>query len=87
LFALNFNAVSSQMGSTVELKGLAIIVLGGMGSIPGSLIGGLLIGLSEVLAVGYLSSGYRDAIVFAILFLMLIVRPSGLLGRRSLRAA
>lgn len=87
LFALNFNAVSSQMGSTVELKGLAVIVLGGMGSIPGSLLGGLLIGLSEVLSVGYLSSGYRDAIVFAILFLVLVVRPSGLLGRRSLRAA
>jgi branched-chain amino acid transport system permease protein len=87
LFSLNFNAVSSNMGSTVELKGLAVIILGGMGSIPGSLLGGLLIGLSEVFAVGYLSSGYRDAIVFAILFLMLIVRPSGLLGRRSLRAA
>jgi branched-chain amino acid transport system permease protein len=87
LFALNFNAVSSLMGSTVELKGLAVIILGGMGSIPGSLIGGLLIGLSEDLTVGYLSSSYRDAIVFAILFLVLIVRPGGLLGRRSLRAA
>jgi branched-chain amino acid transport system permease protein len=87
LFALNFNAVSSLMGSTVELKGLAVIILGGMGSIPGSLIGGLLIGLSEDLTVAYLSSSYRDAIVFAILFLVLIVRPGGLLGRRSLRAA
>ncbi len=87
LFALNFNTVSSLMGSTVELKGLAVIILGGMGSIPGSLIGGLLIGLSEDLTVGYLSSSYRDAIVFAILFLVLIVRPGGLFGRRSLRAA
>jgi branched-chain amino acid transport system permease protein len=87
LFALNFNAVSPSIGSTVELKGLAVIILGGMGSIPGSLLGGLLIGLSETLAVGYLSSGYRDAIVFAILFLALIVRPSGLLGRRALRSA
>lgn len=87
LFALNFNTVSSLMGSTVELKGLAVIILGGMGSIPGSLIGGLLIGLSEDLTVGYLSSSYRDAIVFAILFLVLILRPGGLFGRRSLRAA
>ena len=87
LFALNFNAVSSGMGSAVELKGLAVVILGGMGSIPGSLLGGLLIGLSETLSVGYLSSGYRDAIVFAILFLALIVRPGGLLGRRTLRAA
>ena len=87
LFALTFNAVSSVMGATVELKGLAVIVLGGMGSIPGSLIGGLLIGLSEDLSVAYLSSGYRDAIVFAILFLMLVIRPTGLLGKRGLRAA
>ncbi|HLN47033.1 MAG TPA: branched-chain amino acid ABC transporter permease, partial [Magnetospirillaceae bacterium] len=81
------NAVSSVMGSTVELKGLAVIILGGMGSIPGSMLGGLLIGLSEDLSVAYLSSGYRDAIVFAILFLVLIIRPTGLLGKRSLRAA
>ncbi|MBV8082393.1 MAG: branched-chain amino acid ABC transporter permease [Candidatus Eremiobacteraeota bacterium] len=87
LFALTFNAVSSVMGSAVELKGLAVIVLGGMGSIPGSLLGGLLIGLSEDLSVAYLSSGYRDAIVFAILFLMLIIRPTGLLGKRGLRTA
>lgn len=85
LFALTFNAVSSVMGGAVELKGLAVIVLGGMGSIPGSLIGGLLIGLSEDLSVAYLSSGYRDAIVFAILFLMLVIRPTGLLGKRGLR--
>ena len=87
LFAVNFNAVSSSMGGAVELKGLAVIILGGMGSIPGSLLGGLLIGLSETLSVGYLSSGYRDAIVFAILFLALIVLPGGLLGRRALRSA
>ena len=87
LFALTFNAVSSVMGSSVELKGLAVIVLGGMGSIPGSLIGGLLIGLSEDLSVAYLSSGYRDAIVFAILLLMLVIRPTGLLGKRGLRTA
>ncbi|HXM17637.1 MAG TPA: branched-chain amino acid ABC transporter permease [Candidatus Tumulicola sp.] len=87
LFGLNFNAVSPQMGESVELKGLAIIILGGMGSIPGSVLGGYLIGLSEVFSVALLSSGYRDAIVFAILFVVLVVRPGGLLGRRTLRAA
>jgi branched-chain amino acid transport system permease protein len=87
LFGLNFNAVSPQMGESVELKGLAIIILGGMGSIPGSVLGGYLIGLSEVFSVALFSSGYRDAIVFAILFLVLIVRPGGLLGRRALRVA
>jgi branched-chain amino acid transport system permease protein len=87
MFGLNFNAVSPQMGESVELKGLAVIILGGMGSIPGSVIGGYIIGLTEVFSVALLSSGYRDAIVFAILFLVLVVRPGGLLGRRALRAA
>lgn len=87
LFGMNFNAVSPQMGSSVELKGLAIIILGGMGSIPGSVIGGYVIGLTEVLSIAYGGSSYREAIVFAILFVMLVVRPGGLLGRRALRAA
>ena len=53
----------------------------GVSSIPGAVLGGLLIGTSEVMVVGYLSSTYRDAIAFAILILVLIIRPQGLLGR------
>ncbi len=78
--------VSYDMGSKVELKGLAVIILGGMGSIPGSVVGGFLLGISEVLTIALGASGYSDAIPFAILFLMLLVRPSGLFGSRARRA-
>jgi branched-chain amino acid transport system permease protein len=56
-------------------------VLGGIGSIPGAVIGGLVMGVSEYLVVGYVSSTYRDAIAFVILILVLLIRPAGLLGR------
>lgn len=87
LIGAQFNAVSILMGQRIELKGLAVIILGGMGSIPGAVLGGFLLGLLEVFSVAYLSSSYRDAIAFAVMFLILIVRPSGLLGRRAARAA
>ena len=75
------------MGSRIELKGLAIIILGGMGSIPGAVIGALLLGVVETLTVQFVSSSYRDAAAFAVMFLILVLRPSGLLGKRALRAA
>jgi branched-chain amino acid transport system permease protein len=62
------------------LKGLAVIVLGGLGSIPGAVVGGLVIGLVEAFVPGDYSA-YRDAIAFGLLFMMLMVRPQGLLGR------
>ncbi|HEY9896783.1 MAG TPA: branched-chain amino acid ABC transporter permease [Candidatus Sericytochromatia bacterium] len=62
------------------LKGLAVIVLGGLGSIPGAVVGGLVIGLVEAFVPGDYSA-YRDAIAFGLLFIMLMVRPQGLLGR------
>lgn len=87
LIGAQFNAVSILMGQRVELKGLAVIILGGMGSIPGAVIGGFLLGLLEVFSVAYLSSSYRDAIAFGVMFLILIVRPTGLLGKRAARTA
>jgi branched-chain amino acid transport system permease protein len=75
------------MGSSIELKGLAIIVLGGMGSITGAVIGALILGVVETLSVAYISSSYRDAIAFGVMFLILVLRPSGLLGKRALRTA
>ncbi|MDE2571895.1 MAG: branched-chain amino acid ABC transporter permease, partial [bacterium] len=87
LIGAQFNAVGILMGQRIELKGLAVIILGGMGSIPGAVLGGFLLGLLEVFSVAYLSSSYRDAIAFAVMFLILIVRPSGLLGRRAARSA
>ncbi|HKK00638.1 MAG TPA: branched-chain amino acid ABC transporter permease [Desulfuromonadales bacterium] len=88
LFGLYFNALSPDMGHSIELKGLAVIILGGMGSIPGAIIGGLAFGLSEVLTVALTgTSNLRDAVAFTVLFVVLILRPSGIFGRKKLREA
>lgn len=71
-------------GINFGLKGLAVIVLGGLGSIPGAVLGGLLIGLIEAFVPAEYSA-YKDAVAFGILFLMLVVRPQGLLGRRLIQ--
>lgn len=85
LFALAFNSIRVEMGLAIELKGLAVIIVGGMGSIPGALIGGLVLGLTEVFAIAQISSSWRDAIAFGLLFVILLVRPRGLLGRGTVR--
>lgn len=88
LFGLYFDALSPDMGRPIELKGLAVIVLGGMGSVPGAILGGLAFGLSEVLTVAITgTSNLRDAVAFTVLFTIMLVRPSGLLGRGRLREA
>ena len=71
-----------DFGIGYGLKGLAVLVLGGLGSVPGAIAGGLLMGLAEAL-VPSAASGWRDALAFAILFAVLLLRPSGLLGRRT----
>src|SRR5699024_2206101 len=83
LFAMNVNSAQLTMGTAIELKGLAVIIVGGMGSLPGALVGGLLLGLAEVFAVQYLSSSYRDLVAFGLLFLILLVRPQGIFGARK----
>lgn len=87
LTALEYNSVTLDMGGPVELKGLAIIILGGMGSVTGAVIGGFIIGLVETFATAYGLSPWRNAIVFAVMFLILVARPGGLLGKRTLRTA
>lgn len=81
LFALAFNTIRPEMGLGIELKGLAVIIVGGLGSIPGALVGGLLLGLFEVFAVTAIGSSWRDAVAFGLLFAVLLLRPQGLLGR------
>ena len=82
-----YNSASPYMGHWVDLKGFAVIILGGMGSIPGALLGGLLIAFAEIGTVVFLSSDYRDAAVFFVLVGMLVLKPSGLLGSsREVRA-
>jgi branched-chain amino acid transport system permease protein len=85
LFAMNVNSAQLSMGSAIELKGLAVIIVGGMGSLPGALVGGLALGLAEVFAVQYIGSSWRDLIAFGLLFIILLVRPQGLFGSRKVR--
>jgi len=87
LIGLQYDSVSLDMGSRIELKGLAIIILGGMGSVTGAVIGAFLLGAVETLSVAYVSSSYRDAVAFGVMFAILVFRPTGLLGKRALRAA
>jgi len=88
LYGLYFDALAPDMGRSIELKGLAVIILGGMGSIPGAILGGLAFGLSEVLTVAISgTSNLRDAVAFTMLFIILLIRPSGLLGRGKTREA
>jgi branched-chain amino acid transport system permease protein len=87
LFGLAFNSISPDMGRSVELKGLAVIILGGMGSMPGAIAAGFLLGLTEVFVVATFGASWRDAVSFAGLFLILLIRPRGLLGQAALREA
>ncbi|HET9951517.1 MAG TPA: branched-chain amino acid ABC transporter permease [Candidatus Eisenbacteria bacterium] len=81
LVGLTNPKIEPLMGIMPGVKAFVAAVLGGIGSIPGAVIGGLLMGVSEYLVVGYISSTYRDAIAFVILILVLLVKPAGLLGR------
>lgn len=74
-------SIDPLMGINAGLKAFVAAVLGGIGNIPGAALGGLIIGVVEVLVVGYVDSSYRDPIVFGVLILILLVRPSGLLGK------
>lgn len=85
LFALNVNSAQLSMGLNLELKGLAVIIVGGMGSLPGAMLGGLLLGLAEVLAVTRIGSSWRDAVAFGLLFVILLIRPEGIFGARRVR--
>lgn len=87
LFGLAFNSISPDVGRSVELKGLAVIILGGMGSVPGAVVAGFALGLVEVFTVAHIGSSYRDAVSFAVLFLVLVARPRGLFGRATAREA
>jgi branched-chain amino acid transport system permease protein len=81
LIGMQIPKIDPLMGIIYGLKAFVAAVLGGIGNVPGAVLGGLLIGTSEVMVVGYLSSTYRDAIAFGILILVLLLRPQGILGR------
>jgi branched-chain amino acid transport system permease protein len=80
LVALSIPSINPLMGLLTGLKAFVAAVLGGIGNIPGAVVGGLIIGMLEVLVAGSDYSGYRDAVAFAILIVVLIVRPTGIFG-------
>lgn len=80
LVGLKYPKIEPLMGTLIGLKAFVAAVLGGIGNLPGAVIGGLLMGLSEEMVVGYLSSTYRDALAFGLLILILLFRPSGIMG-------
>jgi branched-chain amino acid transport system permease protein len=81
LYSSKYPSVHPLMGLMPGLKAFVAAVLGGIGNVPGAMLGGLLLGLAEQLVSGYTSSSWRDAVAFAILILILLVKPSGLLGK------
>ena len=83
LIGLNFNAIQPYMGEHMMLRGFAVIIIGGLGDLRGALVAGLVLGMVEVLAAGFLSSSLKDAIAFALLVATLWVRPVGLFGRAA----
>jgi branched-chain amino acid transport system permease protein len=87
LIGLNFNAIHPYMGESMMLRGFVVVIVGGLGDIRGALIAGLALGVVEVLTAGYVSSGLKEAVAFAILVGVLWTRPSGLFGRPMLRRA
>lgn len=86
LIGMYYMSVFPQMGIPYGLKGFAAALLGGLSSIPGAIVGGILLGIFESLASGYVGEGWRDVIAFSVLLLVLIVRPHGLFGNKSLDA-
>jgi branched-chain amino acid transport system permease protein len=84
LFAVNYPAIDPLMGILPGLKAFVAAVLGGIGNLPGAALGGIIIGVTETFVAGYISSTYRDAIAFGILILILLIKPSGLLGKKEI---
>lgn len=83
MFGSYYYSVDLQMGFTVGMKTFASAVLGGIGSLPGAVLGGFLIGILEALFAGYISSGFKDAVGFLVLIVVLLIRPSGLMGQKK----
>lgn len=82
MVGMYYQTVEPMMGFMVGMKAFAAAVLGGIGVLPGAMLGGVVIGVIETLAAAYIHSGYRDAVAFGILIVVLVIKPTGLLGKQ-----
>jgi len=81
LVGMYYSTISATMGYNAGVKAFAAAVLGGIGSVPGAMLGGVVLGIAETLGAGYVSSQYRDGIGYAVMIAVILLRPSGLLGK------
>ena len=87
LIGLNYNAIQPYMGETMMLRGFAVIIIGGLGDVRGAVAAGLLLGVAEVMAAGYIDSMVKDGVAFTLMVLVLWLKPAGLLGRARVSRA
>ena len=83
LVGLYYNAIFPTMGYVAGIKAFAAAVLGGIGSVPGAMLGGGVLGIAEVMGAGYISSEYRDGISYAVMIAVILFKPSGLIGKQT----
>lgn len=81
LIALSFNAIEPTMGTSMGFKGLAVLIMGGLGNVGGAMAGGFILGVVEVFSVAYGASSFRDAVAFGLIILILFIRPQGLFAK------
>ena len=87
MVSMYYNTMYPTMGYLAGVKAFAAAVLGGIGSVPGAMLGGVVLGIAETLGAGYISSPYRDGVAYAVMILVIIFRPSGFLGRSMVEKA
>ena len=81
LIALSFNALEPTMGTSMGFKGVAVLIMGGLGNVGGAMAGGFILGVAEVFSVAYGASSFRDAVAFGLIILILFIRPQGLFAK------
>lgn len=81
LISLSFNAIEPTMGTSMGFKGLAVLIMGGLGNVGGAMAGGFILGVAEVFSVAYGASSFRDAVAFGLIILILFIRPQGLFAK------